>query len=75
MQIHEDLEGIFENEGKYRIGTITCTGHSLGACLAVLAAYDLAHTYGPEKVKVNLCNFEGPKVGETLATLACRQEL
>lgn len=71
MQIHEDLGGIFEDKKeKHRIGTITCAGHSLGAALATLAAYDLAHaSCVPNNVKVRLCNFEGPKVGTTLLPL------
>lgn len=66
-QINQDMQYIFHKKRQnYKIGTITCIGHSLGGALALLAGYDLAQeAIIPSEVKVRVCNFEAPKVGET----------
>ena len=45
---------------KYPDSTIVITGHSLGAALATLTAYDMASVYG---TKVSMINFGSPRVG------------
>ena len=40
-QVHETLTAL-QKDPKNKIGSITFTGHSLGAALATLAAYDIA---------------------------------
>ncbi|KAL7616384.1 phospholipase A1-IIdelta [Lactuca sativa] len=43
--------------------SITCTGHSLGACLATLSAVDLAANVATPGVNVSAFVFESPQVG------------
>nr|GEV42164.1 phospholipase A1-IIdelta-like [Tanacetum cinerariifolium] len=43
--------------------SITCTGHSLGACLAVLSAFDLARNVVTPDINVSSFIFACPQVG------------
>lgn len=62
------MQYIFQKKRhQFKIGTITCIGHSLGGALALLAGYDLGQeAIIPAQVKVRVCNFEAPKVGEIM---------
>ena len=66
MQLHQDMDYIFaKHKEAFKVGTITCVGHSLGAALATLAAFDMAQdACVPDHVNVRLCTFEGPKPGK-----------
>ena len=66
MQLYQDMDFIFtKHKEVYKVGTITCVGHSLGAALATLAAFDMAQDAPvPDDVKIRLCTFEGPKPGK-----------
>ncbi|XP_068634725.1 phospholipase A(1) DAD1, chloroplastic-like [Aristolochia californica] len=43
--------------------SITVTGHSLGAALAVLTAYDITMTFRHQSLPVTVYSFAGPRVG------------
>ncbi|RVW84471.1 Phospholipase A(1) DAD1, chloroplastic [Vitis vinifera] len=51
--------------------SITITGHSLGAALATLAAYDIASTFDHAPM-VTVVSFGGPRVGNT--SFRCQME-
>ncbi|KAF5817509.1 putative phospholipase A(1) [Helianthus annuus] len=59
------LERIKELLGKYKNEkvSITCTGHSLGACLAVLSAFDIARNVVTPDINVSAFIFACPQVG------------
>ncbi|MFS7910422.1 putative fungal lipase-like domain, alpha/Beta hydrolase, phospholipase A1-II [Helianthus anomalus] len=59
------LERIKELLGKYKNEkvSITCTGHSLGACLAVLSAFDIARNVVTPEINVSAFIFACPQVG------------
>ena len=64
MQLYQDMDFIFKKHKEdFKVGSITCVGHSLGAALATLAAFDMAQE-APDDVKIRLCTFEGPKPGK-----------
>eukprot|EP00762_Andalucia_godoyi_P007513 ANDGO_00832.mRNA.1 Lipase len=58
-QIDAQLDGLFE---KYATRKITCTGHSLGAALSTLMAYELARTFN-STVQSGAATFGSPRVG------------
>ncbi|KAI3807120.1 hypothetical protein L1987_23044 [Smallanthus sonchifolius] len=55
----KDLLGKYKNE---KI-SITCTGHSLGACLAVLSSFDIARNVVTPDINVSAFIFACPQVG------------
>ncbi|KAJ0617943.1 putative phospholipase A(1) [Helianthus annuus] len=59
------LEHIKELIGKYKNEkvSITCTGHSLGACLAVLSSFDLPRNVVTPDINVSAFVFACPQVG------------
>ncbi|KAI3763043.1 hypothetical protein L1987_53491 [Smallanthus sonchifolius] len=48
---------------KHENVSITCTGHSLGACLAVLSAFDIARNVVTPDINVSAFVFASPQVG------------
>ncbi|KAI3807118.1 hypothetical protein L1987_23042 [Smallanthus sonchifolius] len=55
----KDLLGKYKHENV----SITCTGHSLGACLAVLSAFDIARNVVTPDINVSAFVFASPQVG------------
>ncbi|KAI3807125.1 hypothetical protein L1987_23049 [Smallanthus sonchifolius] len=58
------LESMKDLLGKYKTEkvSITCTGHSLGACLAVLSAFDLARNIVTPDINVSAFGFACPQI-------------
>ncbi|ONK59095.1 uncharacterized protein A4U43_C08F2920 [Asparagus officinalis] len=66
MQVREEIKRIIETYGgsRNRPLSLTITGHSLGAALAVLAAYDITATVKNHPM-VTVVSFGGPRVGNS----------
>ncbi|XP_020585006.1 phospholipase A(1) DAD1, chloroplastic-like [Phalaenopsis equestris] len=75
-QIREEIRRLLDQYG-YHKTSITITGHSLGAALAVLTANDLSAMLGPSGPMVTVVSFGGPRVGNAsfrrrVEKLGCR---
>ncbi|XP_051124371.1 phospholipase A(1) DAD1, chloroplastic-like [Andrographis paniculata] len=69
--VREEVGRILEKYGGDEPLSFTFTGHSLGAALATLAAYDIKETFG-ESPMVTVISFAGPRVGNW--SFRCRLE-
>ncbi|KAJ7964081.1 Phospholipase A1 [Quillaja saponaria] len=67
-QVLSELKRLLEYYGGEEI-SITITGHSLGAALSILSAYDIAEMKlnivqgNPAKIPITVYSFSGPRVG------------
>ncbi|KAL3815002.1 hypothetical protein ACJIZ3_016270 [Penstemon smallii] len=59
--LREEISRILEKYGAEQL-SFTITGHSLGAALAILAAYDIKETFKNSPL-VTVISFAGPRVG------------
>lgn len=59
--IREEIARLLQSHGDQPL-SLTITGHSLGAALATLAAYDIKTTFNPAPM-VTVISFGGPRVG------------
>lgn len=59
--IREEVARVIQSYGDESI-SLTITGHSLGAALAILSAYDITTTF-PNAPMVTVFSFGGPRVG------------
>ncbi|KAL0399714.1 UNVERIFIED_CONTAM: Phospholipase A1-IIdelta [Sesamum radiatum] len=64
----KELRDLYKNE----ILSITLTGHSLGACLAILSAFDLVEN-GVDDIPVSAIVFGSPQVGDKVFNERMRQ--
>ncbi|XP_047333655.1 phospholipase A(1) DAD1, chloroplastic-like [Impatiens glandulifera] len=60
-QVREEIRRLLKTYGNETL-SVTITGHSLGAALAILAAYDIKKTIRRELL-VTVISFGGPRVG------------
>lgn len=60
--IRDEITRIIRTYGDEPL-SITVTGHSLGAALATLAAYDIRTAFGDSAPMVTVVSFGGPRVG------------
>ncbi|XP_073128667.1 phospholipase A(1) DAD1, chloroplastic [Henckelia pumila] len=60
-QLKQEISRILEKYGNEPL-SFTITGHSLGAALATVAAYDIKNTFGNSPL-VTVISFAGPRVG------------
>ena len=64
LKLQPKLMGFLSNRfSKSSTGNVIITGHSLGASLATLAAYDLANKF--PTISYKLINFGSPRVGDS----------
>ncbi|KAI7731580.1 hypothetical protein M8C21_011423 [Ambrosia artemisiifolia] len=61
MQLFGSIKELHEKYKNERV-SITCVGHSLGACLAVVSAFDIAYSV-PANTNVTAFIFASPQVG------------
>ncbi|XP_047938067.1 phospholipase A(1) DAD1, chloroplastic-like [Salvia hispanica] len=69
--VREGISKIIQKYGRERL-SLTITGHSLGAALATLAAYDVKETFADAAPMVTVMSFAGPRVGNW--SFRCRLE-
>lgn len=69
-QVREEISRVLEKYGDEPL-SLTITGHSLGAALATLAAYDIKRTFKHAPL-VTVISFAGPRVGNW--SFRCRLE-
>ncbi|KAG6435599.1 hypothetical protein SASPL_100473 [Salvia splendens] len=69
--VREGISKIMQKYGGERL-SLTITGHSLGAALATLAAYDVKETFADAAPMVTVMSFAGPRVGNW--SFRCRLE-
>ncbi|KAK4267907.1 hypothetical protein QN277_024629 [Acacia crassicarpa] len=60
--VREEVKKIIRSYGDEPL-SLTLTGHSLGAALAILSAYDIATTFKNNAPMVTVVSFGGPRVG------------
>ncbi|XP_028115678.1 phospholipase A(1) DAD1, chloroplastic-like [Camellia sinensis] len=60
--VREEIKKILQSYGDEPL-SFTITGHSLGAALATLAAYDIKTTFNHHAPLVTVISFGGPRVG------------
>jgi predicted lipase len=63
VTLHAAVKALLDKPDKYPVETISVTGHSLGAGLAVLSSFDLVKSGTSRAVPVTCYSFEGPRVG------------
>lgn len=68
--VRDEIGRVIRSYGDEQL-SITITGHSLGAALATLAAYDIATTFHHAPM-VTVVSFGGPRVGNT--SFRCQME-
>lgn len=68
--VREEIKRIIQSYGDEPL-SLTITGHSLGAALAILSAYDIAATF-KDAPMVTVVSFGGPRVGNE--SFRCRLE-
>ncbi|CBI16668.3 unnamed protein product, partial [Vitis vinifera] len=68
--VRDEIGRVIRSYGDEQL-SITITGHSLGAALATLAAYDIATTFDHAPM-VTVVSFGGPRVGNT--SFRCQME-
>lgn len=66
--IHEEVSRLLETYAGEPL-SLTITGHSLGAALATLTAYDIKVTFQQRAPLVTVVSFGGPRVGNVKAPL------
>ncbi|GER43213.1 alpha/beta-Hydrolases superfamily protein [Striga asiatica] len=60
--VRQEISRVLRVYGQDERLSFTITGHSLGAALATLAAYDIKETFGKSRM-VTVVSFAGPRVG------------
>ncbi|KAF7826404.1 phospholipase A(1) DAD1, chloroplastic-like [Senna tora] len=69
--IRDEIKKIIQSYGEEPL-SLTITGHSLGAALAILSAYDIAANFKHAPMMVTVVSFGGPRVGNE--SFRCRLE-